>query len=178
MNTPTLTTVPQFVGRFTTRKYPLVSGQRGRIHAKTATDVTFAIDDTFSCVEDVMVALKTFYRETYGTFASCDPKSGFGVAQWIDPDGSQVWEFFHITQVEAGVSDMEQLVTDCDTFWGSHGCHIPLDIPHTIHVCGYDSDEGPCCEYNPADGTCRYQWNDDGSWSEWMYYGPSFSMNS
>jgi hypothetical protein len=61
----------------------------------------------------------------------------------------------------------------CDIFWGSHGCSLPADPPHTIHVC---SMGGKVCSEmrvrsgsGGSKGNCsvRLAYTDGSGWSEW-----------
>jgi hypothetical protein len=63
----------------------------------------------------------------------------------------------------------------CNYFWGSHGCHRPMD-DHTVHQCGLDDDEeGPCSQYDEPERRVRYALRDEDEtsyeWSEWMETG-------
>lgn len=63
----------------------------------------------------------------------------------------------------------------CDYFWGSHGCSVPVEVPHTIHFCG---DPGSiCCQFDEeADDDHRIRYWDDATfaWGDWKPYGEGF----
>ena len=61
----------------------------------------------------------------------------------------------------------------CNYYWGSHGCDLPMDPPHSIHIC----DGGDCSEYNEeADDQHRIRfvvWDDEtGEPSGYTHWGP------
>lgn len=65
----------------------------------------------------------------------------------------------------------------CGFFWGTHGCSISGDEPHTIHFCG---DSGSfCCQYDEqAYPQHRVSFWDDAtlSWGDWRSYSAGFRV--
>lgn len=66
--------------------------------------------------------------------------------------------------VEKETIDLAQVrdQRSCQVYWGSHGCDLPIDKPHTVHQCGHEPTQDELRAVEEGDlaeetlGVCSY----------------------